>query len=166
MNYITNRDVHTLTKNFALLGCRPANRETNVTQRQNSTSKHFCTEHAHEKRLYCRDCRELVCAYCQLYGVHKNHDCSYASEAAQPSVEALRAAMDSVNAHLKELNVGEKHVNRAARRLKKNKHHCEKKVKGYFDQLIRSLESKKITLLMDIGSWTDEQLYILNAQLQ
>ena len=128
--------------------------------------KHFCEEHNHEKRVYCKDCRDLVCAYCQLYGSHKNHDCAIASEAAQPSVEALKSAMENVTAHLSDLNVGEKAVKKAEKNLKRNRHQCERQVKGYFDQLIRSLESKRNALLMNIGTWTDEQMYILNAQLQ
>lgn len=162
MNFIANRDVHSLTKNFALLGCRPSN--DNQTSKKNR--RHFCSEHNHEKRVYCKDCRTLVCAYCQLYGGHKNHDCAIATDAAQPSVEALKVAMEGVTCDLSDLHRGEKVVEKAVKKLKKNRHQCERKVKGYFNELIRSLENKRNSLLMNVGTWTDEQMYILNAQLE
>ena len=163
MNFISNRDVHSLTKNFALLGLRPSN-ENQTTTRKNK--RHFCTEHNHEKRVYCKDCRMLVCAYCQLYGGHKDHDCAIASDAAQPSVEALRVAVEGIKCDLNDLNMGEKVVEKAVKKLKKNRHQCERRVKGYFNELIHSLENKRNTLLMNVGSWTDEQMFILNAQLE
>lgn len=160
MNYISNRDVYALTKNFALLGCRPSDTGTRVNK------KHFCSDHNHEKRVYCQDCRKLVCAYCQLYGVHKDHNCAIASDAAQPSIEALKVAVDGIKCDLGDLNTGEKVVKKVVKRLKKNRRQCERRVKGYFNELIHSLENQRDSLLMGVGTWTDEQMYILNAQLE
>lgn len=160
-NRIDNRDITTLTKNFALLGMRS---QAGTISRPKKS--HYCKDHDHEKRIYCRDCRALVCAYCQLYGDHKDHNCEIATEAAKPSVESLKEAKEKLVSDFEELLQGEKVVTSAIVKLEKNRERCEKKVKHYFNRFIGRLKRRRDDLLLDIGSWTEDQMFVLDAQLK
>ena len=157
MNHVQNNDVSSLTKNFALLGCRP--------QAVNK-SKHFCKDHNHEKRIYCNDCRTLICAYCQLYGGHTGHSYLVATEASKPSVSALKKAEEGLVIDLEKLTVGKGEVSVTISKLARNRRHCEKNVKKYYSGAVKKLGAQKDLLLSQIASWTDEQMFILNAQLE
>ena len=127
VNHIKNRDIMTLTKNFALLGCQPQ------TVGAPNKSRHFCKDHDHEKRIYCNDCKTLICAYCQLYGGHMGHSYMVAAEASKPSIESLKSAEKSLSEDLKKLVVGEKEVNHTIAKLTKTRRRCERNVKAYFE---------------------------------
>ena len=161
-NRIENRDITTLTKNFALLGMRSQSSTTTVRPKKS----HYCKDHDHEKRIYCRDCRELICAYCQLYGDHKEHSCDIATEAAKPSVENLKEAKERLVSDFDELTHGESAVSSAIVKLERNRERCERKVKRYFNRFIGRLKRRRDDLLLDIGSWTEDQMFVLDAQLK
>lgn len=160
-NRIDNRDISTLTKNFALLGLRS---QTAVSIRPKKA--HYCKDHDHEKRIYCRDCKTLICAYCQLYGDHSGHECDIATEAAKPSIENLKKAKERLMSDFDNLSQGETVVTTAIVKLEKNREKCERKVKRYFDGFIGRLKRRRDDLLLDIGSWTEDQLFVLDAQLR
>lgn len=160
VNRISNRDINTLTKNFALLGLRT---QSSVTLHPKKS--YYCKDHDHEKRIYCRDCRSLICAYCQLYGDHKGHECEIATEAAKPSVESLKRAKEKLGKDFDDLTEGESAVSAAIVKLEKNRERCEKKVRHYFNRFIGRLRRRRDDLLLDIGSWTDDQMSVLDAQL-
>lgn len=157
MNHVQNKDVSSLTKNFALLGCRP---------QTFNRSKHFCKDHNHEKRIYCNDCKTLICAYCQLYGGHTGHNYQVATEASKPSVQALKEAEEGIVGDLEKVAVGKGEVSVSISKLTRTKRRCEKGVRKYFDVAVEKLESQKELLLTQIASWTEEQMFILNAQLE
>ena len=160
-NRIENRDISTLTKNFALLGLR-----TQSSVSLHPKKSHYCKDHDHEKRIYCRDCKKLVCAYCQLYGDHRGHHCEIATDAAKPSVELLKEAKDKLMKDFNDVTQGETAVNTAIVKLERNRERCERKVKRYFNRFIGRLRRKRDDLLLDIGSWTDDQMFVLDAQLK
>lgn len=160
VNHIQNRDISSLTKNFALLGCRP---QTAGTPQRN---RHFCKDHDHEKRIYCNDCKMLICAYCQLYGGHRGHEYIVATEASIPSVQSLKAVDNTLSDDLMNLTTGEGSLNHTISRLTKTRNKCEKSVKVYFGAAITKLSAQRDSLLSQIASWTDEQMYILKAQLE
>ena len=160
VNHIQNRDISALTKNFALLGCRP---QTVGTPQRN---RHFCEDHDHEKRIYCNDCKTLICAYCQLYGGHRGHHYMVATEASIPSIESLKAVDTALSGELESLTTGEGSLNRTISRLSRTRSKCERNVKIYFGSAIAKLEEQRDSLLSQIASWTDEQMYILKAQLE
>lgn len=162
VNHIRNRDINGLTKNFALLSCRPQNSSNPKPKR----TQYFCKEHDHEKRVYCDDCKVLICAYCQLYGTHKDHKYTLASEAAKPMVEALKSSGKGLADDFRDLSLGETEVNSAVMKLERNRRKCEQKVQQYYSKIIDKLEHRKDELMMEIGSWSEEQMYILNAQLE
>lgn len=157
INCITDRDVTSLTKNFALLSYQSMEPSTRHL-------KHFCQEHEHEKRVYCNDCRDLVCAYCQLYGDHKSHSCVIASEAAQPSVEALKTSAMGLAGTFEELSKGEAEVKLAIGKLEKQKKKSETKVRRYFGGLLDKLVNRRDDLLAEMARWSEDQMYILQAQ--
>ena len=161
INRIRNGDVTNLTKNFALLSCRPQSSNQPPQRR-----RHYCKEHDHEKRIYCNACKVLVCAYCQLYGEHKGHDCVIATEASQPSIRALRVAEEGLSGNLERISQGEEEVSAAMQRLEKQRRKCEGKVKTYFERLASKLGAQKAALLGSTSNWSDEQLFILQAQLE
>lgn len=163
VNHIQNRDVSRLTKNFALLGCRSQMVGPGGVGNRN---RHFCKDHDHEKRIYCNDCKTLICAYCQLYGGHKGHDFIVATEASKPSVESLRAAEKGLSEELGNLTTGVNALNKTISKLARTRNKCEKSVRRYFGGAIARLESQQDSLLAQISSWTEEQMYILNAQLE
>lgn len=107
-----------------------------------------------------------MCAYCQLYGEHKGHDCTIASEAAQPLVEALKVAEESVLGDLGQISRGEEEVRTAVLRLSKQHRRCVKKVKAHFGRLTSRLADQRATLLTRMDNWSEEQLFILQAQLE
>ena len=160
-NRIDNRDITTLTKNFALLGLR-----TQASVSIHTKKSHYCKDHDHEKRIYCRDCKTLVCAYCQLYGDHKDHQCAIATDAARPSVESLKEAKEKLVRDFEELSQGETAVNSAIMKLERKREKCERKVRRYFDRFIGRLKRRREDLLLDIGSWTEDQMSILDSQLK
>ena len=160
INRIQNRDITSLTKNYALLGCRPQ------TSGGSNRNKHFCKDHDHEKRIYCNDCKTLICAYCQLYGIHQGHDFVVATEASKPSVESLKAAEQSLSDEVGSLTTGVNALNLTIAKLARTRNKCEKSVRRYFGGAIARLERQQDSLLSQISSWTEEQMYILNAQLE
>lgn len=161
LNRIDNRDITGLTKNFALLGLR-----TQASINIHPKKSRYCKDHDHEKRIYCRDCKTLVCAYCQLYGNHQGHECVIATEAAKPSVEALKEAKEKLERDFESLSEGEGAVKEVVEKLERNKEHCEKKVKRYFDRFIGRLKRRKYDLLDEINSWSVDQMSVLEEQLK
>ena len=126
--------------------------------------KHFCRDHNHEKRIYCSDCKTLICAYCQLYGGHTGHSYEVATEASKPSVAALKEVESGLLQDLEKLGNGKKEVSRTIKKLVRTRAKCERSVKTYFDVATKKLETEKNHLLTQIDSWTEEQKYILDAQ--
>ena len=163
VNRIFNGDVSSLTKNFALLSCRP-----DSTTKVNSKLqlKHYCEEHDHEKRVYCNDCKALICAYCQLYGVHNKHDCVIATEVAKPAIDALKNAEARLSNDFDQVSLAEKQVSVIISRVERQKRTCELKVREHFEDVIHKLADKRDTLLVSLGNWVFEQMEILQAQLQ
>lgn len=163
VNRILNGNVSSLTKNFALLSCRP-----DSTTKVNSKlqSKHYCKEHEHEKRVYCNDCKVLICAYCQLYGDHKKHDCVIATEVAKPAIDALRNAEARLSNDLDRVSLAEKQVSTIISRVEKQKRTCELRVRRHFEDVINKLADRRDAVVVRMGSWVCEQMEILQAQLQ
>lgn len=89
-----------------------------------------------------------------------------ASEASKPSIEALKTAEKSLSEDLVNLSSGENAVNRTVSKLAKTRNKCEQNVRNYFEEAIAKLEGQRDSLLSQIASWTDEQMYILKAQLE
>lgn len=162
VNRILNGNVSSLTKNFALLSCRP-----DSTTKVNSKlqSKHYCKEHEHEKRVYCNDCKVLICAYCQLYGDHKKHDCVIATEVAKPAIDALRNAEARLSNDLDRVSLAEKQVSTIISRVEKQKRTCELRVRRHFEDVINKLADRRDAVVVRMGSWVCEQMEILQAQL-
>ncbi len=158
MNPVHNKDVSTLTKNFALLGC--------LQPPPTHKNKHFCKDHNHEKRIYCNDCKVLICAYCQLYGGHTGHSYEVATEAAKPSLEALKQVDTDIERNLEKLEEGKKKVEKTVRKLDRRRERSEKKVKRYFESSMARLRVEKDLLLEKMKDWSSEQRYVLTSQLE
>lgn len=154
--------VSSITRNFALLSLRPEE----ATAVQRSRSEHFCQEHSHEKRVYCHDDRQLVCAYCQLYGAHRGHNCCLATEVTGPAVEALQVQETAVAAQVQGVRHAEEEVQRSLRRLKRSRARSEATLNRHFSSLIHQLECERSSRLDSLNEWASEQQYILNAQLR
>lgn len=158
-NHIQDGEVTSLTKNFALLGIHEGvERVTN--------SQHYCQEHDHEQRIFCQDCQELVCAYCQLYGRHKNHKCLIAAEACQPAVEAVGDIHAEVELELQELKQVEAAVLASVQQLERGKECSERIISQYYNHLIETLQQKSAAEVEQVQAWTDEQAYVLQSQLR
>ena len=155
VNPLQNNDVSSLTKNFALLGCVP---------QSVSKTKHFCLEHSHDKRIYCSDCRSLICAYCQLYGEHAGHSYVVASDASKTPLDALKVAGEGLLADMEMVASSRKEVDMVILKLARNRRRCERSVKKYYNGAIERLEREKSSLLSEVATWTEEQVSILNAQ--
>ena len=156
-NHIQDGEVMSLTKNFALLG---------VQDGAERASQHYCQEHDHEQRIYCEECKQLVCAYCQLYGRHKTHNCLIAIEACAPAVEAVRELQVEVEAQLEELKTAEASVVASVQRLEHGRKCNERRISYYYGRLIEALQQKKEAEVDRVQTWSDEQAYILQAQLR
>ncbi len=89
-----------------------------------------------------------------------------ASDASKPSIESLKSSEKSLSEDLANLASGESAVNRTISKLAKTRRKCEKNVRMYFEEAIAKLENQRDSLLSQIASWTDEQMYILKAQLE
>ena len=156
-NHVQGGEVGNLTKNFALLG---------VQEGVEKTSQHYCQEHDHEQRIYCQECQQLVCAYCQLYGRHKTHKCLIATEACEPAVSAVRELHSEVEGQLKELEAGEAAVLASVQQLEHGRERSEMRVRLHYGRLIEALQQKKDSEVEGIQAWSDEQACILQAQLR
>ena len=156
-NHVLGGEVDNLTKNFALLG---------VLEGADKPPQHYCQEHDHEQRIYCQECQQLVCAYCQLYGRHKTHKCLIATEACEPAVQALRELHTDMKTQLTELQVSEAAVLASIQKLERGRERSERKTHYYFDSLIRALEQKRDADIEHVQTWSDEQAAILQAQLR
>lgn len=158
-NHIQDGEVTSLTTNFALLGVQEGvERGTN--------SQHYCLEHDHEQRIFCQDCQKLVCAYCQLYGHHKNHKCLIATEACQPAVETVSGIHADVDLELQELKQLEAAVLASVQQLERGKEHSERVIGQYYNHLIDCLQQKSAAEVEKVRAWTDEQAYVLQSQLR
>jgi hypothetical protein len=89
-----------------------------------------------------------------------------ATEASAPSVDSLKAVDKTLSQDVENLTAGEGALNSTISRLSKTRNKCEKSVKVYFGAAITKLSAQRDTLLSQISSWTDEQMYILKAQLE
>ncbi len=163
INRIHNRDIGGLTKNFALLSCRPQN---DPRIKRKTRVQHYCAEHDHDKRIYCNDCKALVCAYCQLYGEHRGHDCTIATEVGKAAVQTLLAAKASVSADLEEVTQAEERVMAAISQLQRRERRATGRVTDHFASLVAELEERKRFLLGELKRWSNEQHFILQAQLE
>ena len=94
------------------------------------------------------------------------HDYMVASEASKPSIESLKSADVSLSDDLKKLTTGEGEVNHSISKLSRMRRKCERRVRRYFGQAVQKLESQKDFLLHEVASWTEEQMFILSAQLE
>ena len=157
-NHIPDGDVSSLTKNFALLGFKDSDMKAG--------SRHYCKEHDHEQRIYCRDCQLLVCAYCQLYGRHKSHTCLIATEACKPAVEEVKTVEAVVSSELQQVEAGENAVLARIKKLDRGKAHCERSIARYYNRLTDMLQQKKESEIEKVRMWADEQAYVLQAQLR
>ena len=157
-NHIQGGEVTNLTKNFALLSVQE-NSERNP-------ALHYCQEHDHEQRIYCEECQQLVCAYCQLYGRHKTHKCVIATEACRPAVQAVRELWSEVEGQLKDLEAGEAAVLASVQQLEDRREQAERQIHLYFGQFINALQEKREAELRGLQTWSDDQACILQAQLR
>lgn len=89
-----------------------------------------------------------------------------ATEASIPSIECLKAVDNTLSEDFVNLTTGESALNSTISRLGKTRNKCEKSVKVYFGAAITKLSAQRESLLSQIASWTDEQMYILKAQLE
>lgn len=89
-----------------------------------------------------------------------------ATEASIPSIESLKVVDKTLSEDLINLTTGEGALNSTISRLGKTRNKCEKNVKAYFGAAITKLSTQRDDLLSQIASWTDEQMYILKAQLE
>ena len=159
-NHVQGGDVSNLTKNFALLCLRDGGGGAG------KGSKHYCREHEHEQRIYCQQCQVLVCAYCQLYGLHKAHECVIASEVCQPAVDGVKAVQVSVCGDLEQVQAGEMAVLKSLQKFQRQQNRCEHRVSRYYDKLIAALQREKEKELGQVKTWANEQAFVLHSQLQ
>ena len=159
-NHVQGGEVASLTKNFALLGMQEGG------ERGVGDSRHYCQEHDHEQRIYCRDCQLLVCAYCQLYGHHKDHECLIAAEACRPAVEEVRRLQREVEEELRGLEAGEAAVLASVQRLEHGRDRSERRISCYYEQLVEALQQRRVAEVERVRTWADEQAYVLQAQLR
>lgn len=89
-----------------------------------------------------------------------------ATEASQPSIESLKLTEKNLSEDLDNLTGGETTVYRAISKLRRSRNKCDKGIKAYFGNAIEKLETHRNLLLSEVASWTDEQMFILNAQLE
>ena len=157
-NHIEGGDVKNLTKNFALFGVQEG--------AEQKGSQHYCQEHDHEQRIYCTECQQLVCAYCQLYGRHKSHKCVIATEACEPAVKAVQGLHSEVEVQLKELEAGEAAVLASIQQLEDGRERSEIRVRLHYGRLIEALQQKRESEVEKIQNWSSEQACILQAQLR
>ena len=108
----------------------------------------------------------LVCAYCQLYGPHKTHECVIASEVCQPAVEGVKAVQVSVCGDLEQVQAGETAVLKSLQKFGRQQNRCEQSVSRYYDKLIAALQQKKEEELCRVKTWANEQAFVLHSQLQ
>lgn len=158
-NRITHRDISTLTKNFALLGLR-----TQAAINIHPKKSHYCKDHDHEKRIYCSDCKMLICAYCQLYGEHKEHTCEIATDAAKPAVDRLKEARDQLTRDMEDVTNGEEAVRSVIDKIELDKIQSQRKIKRYFNKYINRLRLRREGLLRELEEWCYESLSLLGAQ--
>ena len=156
-NHVQEGEVGNLTKNFALLS---------VQEGAERSSQHYCQEHDHEQRIYCQECQQLVCAYCQLYGRHKTHKCLIASEACEPAVQAVRELESEVEGQLRDLEAGEAAVLGSIQELESGRARSERRIRLYFSRFIEALQQKMEAEVERVQSWSDDQAGVLQAQLR
>lgn len=156
-NHIQEGTVTNLTKNFALLG---------MCEGSEKPSAHYCREHDHEQRIYCQECQQLVCAYCQLYGRHKTHKCLIATEACEPAVQAVRELQADIETQLVQLKMSEASVLASVQQLERGRERSVRHIHSYYSGLIEALQQKRNSEVDKIQAWSDEQAYILRTQLR
>ncbi len=89
-----------------------------------------------------------------------------ATEASKPSIESLRQAEETLSKDLENLEEGEIEVSQTIAKMVKTRGKCERNVRRYFGGAVERLKEQRDVLLSQISSWTEEQIFILNAQLE
>lgn len=161
---IQKGDITTLTKNYAVLNCR---QKSNDSSNSGVKSKiHYCPEHDHDQRVFCKDCKAVICVYCQLYGSHKGHECALAADLVKPAIETLESAEVTLNNHIHDVVGARSLVKAAMDRLKSSQQECQDSVQRYYKSIMELLDKEKEKRTEEINHWVEEQLDVLQAQIQ
>ncbi|KAL5467633.1 hypothetical protein EMCRGX_G031892 [Ephydatia muelleri] len=156
--------VASLTKNYAVLNCKQ--KADNSSASVGKSKSHYCSEHDHEQRVFCKDCKSVICVYCQLYGNHKGHECALAADLVKPAIETMESAVVSLNDHLHDITGAESAVKEAMDRLRSSQQECLGGVQFYFQSVAELLVKEKEKRIAEINSWVEDQWDVLQAQLQ
>ena len=89
-----------------------------------------------------------------------------ATDAAKPSLAILKKAESGIRKDLEKLEDGQKEVGKAVRSLRRSMARSEKEVRLYFEGAIESLRKEMERSLDGMNSWSGEQQFILQSQLE
>lgn len=162
-NSIQKGSVASLTKNFAVLNCKQ--KADNSRESGEKSKSHYCTEHDHDQRVFCKDCKSVICVYCQLYGSHKGHECALAADLVKPAIETMESAEVTLNDHLHDIVRAESAVKEVMDRLRSSQQECMNGVHNYFNSIAELLVKEKEKRIKEMNDWVEDQWDVLQAQL-
>ena len=163
---IRRGDVTSLTKNYAVLNCKLKADAPSTSTSVGNAKRHYCPEHDHDQRVFCKDCKMVICVYCQLYGSHKGHECALAADLVKPTMEILESAEVTLNDNMCDIVGAESAVKAAVDRLKSSQQEGLGTMQHYFSTVVELLEKEKEKHIRELNHWMEEQLDVLQAQLQ
>lgn len=164
-NHVQRGEISSLTKNYAVLNCKPK-ADNSTTTSSGKSGAHYCPEHDHDQRVFCKDCKAIICVYCQLYGAHKGHDCALAADLVKPALETLESAEVTLNEHLRDIIGAESAVKNAMDVLRSSQKESLDAVQRYYETVAELMGKEKVKQMERISSWVEDQWDILQAQLQ
>ncbi|XP_065189988.1 uncharacterized protein LOC135820872 [Sycon ciliatum] len=124
-----------------------------------------CEEHDGErKKIYCRTCSALVCIYCQLHGIHQQHECVLVREHALSERVRLDRMCTAVEQRKQQWLQAYGGVMDMAESVRHSGSRLEDELAEHFRCLRHQLEQRESALRQVLRVFIDERLETLNEQ--
>ncbi|XP_063070814.1 nuclear factor 7, brain-like [Engraulis encrasicolus] len=107
----------------------------------------ICSLHQSELKLYCEDDKQLVCLVCRDSKLHRNHNFSPITEAAQECKERLDLILTPLCKKLEGFNEAKLNYEKTAKHIRVQTQDTERQIKQEFEQLHRFLRNEEAARL-------------------
>ena len=142
--------VESLPKNFVLLdllgNILGSGQSSGLSPTSNEAAAK-CSKHDEVKKVYCRDDKQLICIYCQVYGEHKGHDCVLAAEAVEEQHEAIEEYVDTLQSKQDELQQAYRKIDDTAVAIKAKEIETVHAVREHFEEIMAAVLQRKQALI-------------------
>ena len=126
-----------------------------------------CLVHGDQLKLYCFDCKKLICRDCTIKD-HKEHSVEFTSIVAQQKKAGLLESVGSIQQAKEFFCLALKETGSTQEDIEAQKESVIRNVEAYFKELAQILETRKLELVQEAKEYTRkrlESLVMLKKQL-